>query len=170
MQDERMVTLPSPLSSDELSLSQVPLPEATWPEIVAFSHTFDGYGYWGSNAECTKVANKRRQETLAKVRTCLFFEQRRWNDSGNAPDPNAMDYIRDLIREIRKRVTGKAAWVVQNSLVVALIKVDAKVAKRYIKRWPMTLQKRITGETSFSLVAAIQPLTDLEHNSQTQPF
>jgi hypothetical protein len=42
------------------------------------------------------------------------------------------------------------------------------VKLRY-KRWPTTLQKRITGETSFSLVAAIQPSVGYEHNSQTQP-
>jgi hypothetical protein len=43
-------------------------------------------------------------DTFAELRTCLFFEQRRWRHIGEVPDAEAMAYIRDLVRQIRAKV------------------------------------------------------------------
>jgi hypothetical protein len=102
--DRRMPTLPEQIPNDRLEPERIPSQEAPWSEIVKFAHTFDGDRHWGSRTACAKIANERRHETLTDLRTCLFFEQRRWNHYGRAPDLLAMDYIRDLLREIRERL------------------------------------------------------------------
>lgn len=58
---------------------------------------------------CAAVANQRRQRTLNELRTCLFFEQRRWHHFGTDPNPKAMRYIRGVIKEIRLRLTRREA-------------------------------------------------------------
>ena len=89
-----------------LALLSFPLPalEADWDEIQNFALTFDGYEHWGSSEACAEVANARKSQTLSDLRTCLFYEQRRWRHFGEAPDANAMDYIRSVLKQIRERI------------------------------------------------------------------
>jgi hypothetical protein len=49
-------------------------------------------------------------EELAELRNCLFFEPRRWNHYGHAPDEEAMKSIRRLVAQIRAKVdTGRTS-------------------------------------------------------------
>lgn len=89
-----------------LTLEDVPPPNAGWQEIQEFALTFDGYQFWGSFEKCAEIANAHRNHSLVELRTCLFFEQRRWRHFGEEPDEKAMDYIMNLINEIRKKVAA----------------------------------------------------------------
>jgi hypothetical protein len=96
--------------NEDLTLSNIPIPDASWDEIEEFALTFDGYNVWGSFDKCAEIANARRHESLTDLRTCLFFEQRRWRHFGENPDEKTMDYIRGLVEEIRSMVsTGDMA-------------------------------------------------------------
>lgn len=96
--------------NEDLTLSNIPIPDASWDEIEEFALTFDGYNVWGSFDICAEIANARRHESLTDLRTCLFFEQRRWRHFGENPDEKTMDYIRGLVEEIRSMVsTGDMA-------------------------------------------------------------
>lgn len=64
-----------------------------------FALTFDASTHWGSTAKCAEVANQAatqfRQtgglpESLTGLRTCLFFEQRRWHRYGTEIDQQSM--------------------------------------------------------------------------------
>jgi hypothetical protein len=78
----------------------IPGAEATWDQIQRFALTFDS----GRCVEdCAEVANSRRHSTLTDLRACLLFEQRRWRHFGIAPDPDAMQYIRSVLKQIRDR-------------------------------------------------------------------
>lgn len=94
-----------PLLNAELRNDHLPSPRAAWPKIEAFALTFDGYEYWGSFDKCAAIANGRDHSTLTNLRTCLFFEQRRWRHFGEQPDAEALTYMRGIIREIRSKVT-----------------------------------------------------------------
>lgn len=87
----------------DLTLSDIPSSDASWGE---FALTFDGYNVWGSFDKCAEIANARRHESLTDLRTCLFFEQRRWRHFGEDPDEEAMMYLRGVIEKIRSRVTA----------------------------------------------------------------
>ena len=94
----------------DLMLSNIPNPDASWDEIEEFALTFDGYNVWGSFDRCAEIANTRSHESLSDLRTCLFFEQRRWRHFGENPDEETMVYIRGLVEEIRNMVaTGDLA-------------------------------------------------------------
>lgn len=84
---------------------------AGWEAIGDFARTFDGYEYWGSFDRCAEIANAQRGETLTELRTCLFFEQRRWHHFGDYPNDDAMRYVRGIIECIRAIVEGAASSI-----------------------------------------------------------
>lgn len=78
------------IPDNELRLEMVPKSDAGWHTIQEFALTFDGYGLHGSFEKCAEIANSRRHETIGDLRTCLFFEQRRWRHFGEAPNEEAI--------------------------------------------------------------------------------
>jgi hypothetical protein len=59
-----------------LSLANIPTPDADWIAISAFAHTFDGYEHCGSFERCAEIGNARQPTTLTELRVCLFFAKR----------------------------------------------------------------------------------------------
>jgi hypothetical protein len=92
------------LSNAALRLEHIPDEAAGWRKIGAFALTFDGYAAWGSFEACAAIAQERRGETLTELRTCLFFEQRRWRHFGEDPDAATMAYLHAVIAKIRAHV------------------------------------------------------------------
>jgi hypothetical protein len=101
------------ITNDDLTASDVPAPDAGWQEIGRFALSFNGYEWWGSFQKCAEVANLAVKtyresgvlpESLTDLRTCLFFEQRRWRHFGFDPDEEAMRYISALLEAIRESV------------------------------------------------------------------
>ena len=92
------------IPSIKLRLTDIPSSGAAVEEIERFALTFDGYEHWGSFDQCALIANEQRHDTLTNLRTCLFFEQRRWRHFGEAPDAEAEAYWRTLVDKIRARV------------------------------------------------------------------
>ena len=95
------------IPDDQLRIAAIPMPDATWEEIGAFALTIDGYARAGSFESVAEIANARRHTSLADVRMCLFFEQRRWRHFGEEPDEESMRYIRELVRLIRQHVEAQ---------------------------------------------------------------
>lgn len=89
------------LANTELRLEKVPLPEADLDCIAEFASSFNGYEHWGSFEKCAEIANAERHDSLTNVRTCLFFEVRRWRHYGDDPDEEAQEQWRDLVRRTR---------------------------------------------------------------------
>jgi hypothetical protein len=97
------------ISSRTLRSSDLPSRNARWLTIAQFALTFDGYAHWGSFKRCAAIAKQRRLRTLNELRTCLFFEQRRWHHLAINPNPKSMRYIRGLIEELRIRLRRREA-------------------------------------------------------------
>lgn len=87
-----------------LPVAKVPSPDAPLEALIEFAHTFSGYEYWGSFERCAEIANAPDHTSIDKLRTCLFFEARRWRHGGDDPDDDALAYWRRLIAEIRRRL------------------------------------------------------------------
>ena len=99
----------SAIPNEQLSLEVVPSEGATWFEILAFALTFDGYEYWGSFERCEAFAEAKGHATLTGLRTCLFFEQRKWrNGDEGEPSSKTERYWRLLLRKIRRLVEKKS--------------------------------------------------------------
>jgi hypothetical protein len=81
-----------------------PSADAPIHQLIQFAHTFDGYKRWGSFEKCAEIANARDHSTIDKLRTCLFFEARRWRHAGESPDAEALEYWRSLVADIRDRI------------------------------------------------------------------
>jgi hypothetical protein len=101
------------IAKTDLSESDLPPTDADWMQIGEFALTFDGYSHWGSFDQCAEVGNRWAKsyaeeqtlpDSLTDLRTCLFFEQRRWRHYGWEPDEQAMRYIRALVEAIRDKV------------------------------------------------------------------
>lgn len=101
------------IANSDLTEQNVPDLTATWDEICNVALTFDGYDHCGSFDACADIGNHwvgvyaERQglpDSLNDLRTCLFFEQRRWHHFGESPGEQAMEYIYALLEAIRHRV------------------------------------------------------------------
>jgi len=95
-------TPPDETTDSGLSLTDIPDSDASWNVISEFALTFNGYDIEG----CAEIANAHRHDSLTDLRTCLFYEQRRWRHFGETPDDEAMAYIRDLVKKLRSRFTS----------------------------------------------------------------
>ena len=94
------------VANSELTPADIPSFKETWARIEPFALTFDGFGYWGSVEKCAEIAQARRPGSLTELRTCLFYEARRWKLAGKSPDLASMKYIRALVYAIRGKVTS----------------------------------------------------------------
>lgn len=83
----------------------VPNPGAPWEQIIEFAHTFDAYEALGSFEASAEIANSRRHESLTDLRTCLFFEARRWRHFGEDPEGEDLAYIQSVVEKIRAKVS-----------------------------------------------------------------
>lgn len=90
-----------------LKLTDIPDQNASWEEIATFALTFDGYDFWDTFKKCAEIANKHRHDSLTDLRTCLFFEQRRWRHLDKKPDENSMTYILSVVDKIRNKVVNR---------------------------------------------------------------
>ena len=88
-----------------LKPTDIPGPDVDWGDIGEFVLTFDGYEAWGSFEKCAEIANAQQHDSLTALRTCLFFEQRRWRHFGYKPDEEVMEYIQDVVENIHIQVT-----------------------------------------------------------------
>ena len=105
-----------PIPNAQLIEADLPARRATWIKIQSFALTFDGYEHWGSFKKCSEVAHlgvslHRKHEPLVQsltdLRTCLFFESRRWKHLEKEPTNKGMNYIHALVEAIRLRVLAK---------------------------------------------------------------
>ena len=92
------------ISNDDLKLDDVPHENADWSNIARFALTFNGYKHHGSFDKCAEIANNHHADTWTELRTCLFFEQRRWPHFGETPDEDTVQYIRELVQNIRQKI------------------------------------------------------------------
>lgn len=102
-------TTMSEFTNNKLMSVDIPAADADWEVIEEFALSFDGYEACGSFEKCAEIANVRRHGSLTDLRTCLFFEQRRWRHFGVNPDGKAMKYIRSVIEKIRLKVTAEGS-------------------------------------------------------------
>lgn len=104
------VTMMRTIHCKDLTLTDIPPVEADLDALIAFAHTFDGYRHWGSFEQCAEIANAQDHESLEKLRTCLFFEARRWRHFGEDPDTDAEQYWRKLVAAIRREVQSRGDY------------------------------------------------------------
>ena len=99
------------IGNADLKIDDVPASDAGWSQIGRFALTFDGYERWGSFEKCAEIGNRWAKaytdgqtlpDSLTDLRTCLFYEQRRWRHYGWEPDEGAMSYIHALVEAIRR--------------------------------------------------------------------
>jgi hypothetical protein len=110
MPDE-LFELAETIPNDALRLDHLPSPDADGMEVWRLADTFNGFKHWGSFERCAEIADQhfydqQRDSNLTELRTCLFFECRRWHYYGEQPDKHASPYIRGLVEKIRQMVTA----------------------------------------------------------------
>ena len=101
------------IANVDLREADVPPPDAGWHEVGGFALSFNGYESSGSFEKCAEIGGRAAKaflatgalpDTLTELRTCLFFEQRRWRHYGFDPDEQALAYIGALVEAIREKV------------------------------------------------------------------
>ena len=104
---------PDEVPNERLKASDVPPVTASWQTIVSFAQTIDGYRAIGQK-ECAQLANRVKNEfsknavsiqtlSLTELRSCLFFEQRRFNHFGHEPLGADRIFINTLLQAIQRK-------------------------------------------------------------------
>jgi hypothetical protein len=107
---------PDEVPNEHLTASAVPPVTASWHTIVAFALTIDGYNAVGQR-KCGQLANSVKSEfakdvssvetlSLTELRSCLFFEQRRFNHFGHEPQDADRIFINALLQAIQRKITS----------------------------------------------------------------
>lgn len=94
------------IANKDLMMGAIPGADADWGAVQKFALSFNAYNFWGSFEKCAEIANAQRHDSLTNLRTCLFFEQRRWRHFGYHPNAEAMMYLREVVEKIRGRVAA----------------------------------------------------------------
>ena len=94
------------IDNTELTISDIPEPNADWEDIEEFALTFDGYKACGSFEKCSEVAMKKEHGSLTELRVCLFYQQRHFRFMGLPPEEEDMPYFHSLIEQIREYVVA----------------------------------------------------------------
>lgn len=104
------------IPNSQLIIGDLPSRRAAWKNIIPFAQSFNGYEHCGSVQKCRDVAkqgvalhkaNRDLNQSLTDLRTCLFFEARRWKHLEKDPNKAGLDYVRALLEAIRVRVQTK---------------------------------------------------------------
>ena len=106
--------------SDFSHQDRIPVPTADdpwWPTVNEFALSFNAYERVGTFTNVSNFGNKwaetfaadgRLPKTIDQIRTCLFFEQRRWRhyDVDAYQDPDAKRYIQALLERLTDLTGG----------------------------------------------------------------
>jgi hypothetical protein len=111
---------PPQIRDARLRPEDVPRPDCDEPELHLFALSCNGYAREGNRTRCTRLADEARRRweeagevpgQLRKLRSCLFFEQRRAQKSRsgfNDGDPRTLAYVRALVEGIRSEADDLA--------------------------------------------------------------
>ncbi|MEI7970787.1 MAG: hypothetical protein WCJ69_17560 [Betaproteobacteria bacterium] len=92
------------IPNKNLRIQNIPADTASIDALESFAMTYNGYAECGSFERCADIANARDHGSLENLRTCLFFEIRRWHHFGSFPDAEAEAYLREVVARIRRIV------------------------------------------------------------------
>ena len=106
----------SPAPQDWTSIVHVPDADATFGDVLEFSHTFDAYGVHGSLERISRVADEVLDAwrcgrlaacSLDDLRTALFMSQSAWRVAAVDPvEGFRLGYEWELLRAIRELSGG----------------------------------------------------------------
>lgn len=91
------------IENSELTLDQIPGPDAGWVEIFDFAQTYDGYKLH-SPESLARIYEKKGYKTLDELRASLFFQQRAWHWYDEIPEGKYLDMFKSMVQAIRERV------------------------------------------------------------------
>jgi hypothetical protein len=100
--------------NESLTASVVPSVTSSWQAIVKFAHTMNGDKAVGRE-KCARLANSVKTAfprnaaavstlSLTELRLCLFFEQRRFNHFGHAPQGADREFINAILDAIQRKL------------------------------------------------------------------
>lgn len=109
-----MQKLPEAIPNENLTASVVPPTTASWHLIQEFALTLNGYEVIGQK-ECGTLANRVKKEfsvsttslqrlSLTELRSCLFFEQRRFHHFGEEPVGDDRVFVNALLDAIHQKL------------------------------------------------------------------
>lgn len=104
------------IQNSQLAEDDIPSRNASWKKIQPFALSFDVYKQWGTFEKYKEVAKKgvdlyqSKQElprSMTDLRTCLFYEAKRWKHFEKNPSKKGLAYVHALVEAIRVRVHAK---------------------------------------------------------------
>ena len=98
------------IKTKNLGLNDIPIFNATWEQISDFALTFDPELELGTyNIYDHANMNYSERSTIKELRTCLFLQQRWWNNRSNEIDEKGLSEVQNVLNLLRKKVESKTS-------------------------------------------------------------
>jgi hypothetical protein len=111
---------PPQIRDSDLRPAHVPRPDCAESDLHLFALSCNGYAREGNLTNCARLADEARARwdemtevphDLRTLRSCLFFEQRRAQKSGNGfwdGPAGTLDYVHALVEAVRAHVSDRS--------------------------------------------------------------
>lgn len=98
------------IKTKNLGLDDIPIFNATWEQISDFALTFDPEFELGTyNIYDHANMNYSEHSTIKELRTCLFLQQRWWNNRSDEIDEKGLSEVQNVLNLLRKKVESKTS-------------------------------------------------------------
>jgi hypothetical protein len=93
------------ISTKDLNINDVPLPNDDWRKISRFAITFDPRIEDAPYIGVDDLDKASSTSSLVELRNHLYVQQRRWHHFGRRPDVEVIAKLRGIIKLIRQKLT-----------------------------------------------------------------
>jgi hypothetical protein len=96
--------LPNPITSKDMSISDVPVDIEDWSDIVEFAATFRPQDEIPDGSKIRGLSDITESSEISDIRAALFVEWRRYNHFGYAPENNVFTEAKRAIELLRNKL------------------------------------------------------------------
>lgn len=98
-----------PILDERLTVDLIPGRGATWQQIEMFALSYPEGGAASGPPALEYKAKGALPAELSALRSCLWFEQRRWRHQQAVPTGEHLEWIHRLLEAIRAHVVSRTA-------------------------------------------------------------
>ena len=153
-----MRTLPI-IKTDQLTLSDIPLPTTSLPEIWLFALTFDLHERQSAQPLPTLDDDPARL-SLIDLRHLLYHQQRKWNHRHEPPDPATERRLREIVQWIRARVMERDGIGAAEAAALPRPLQSAALKPRVVPPPDAPLEALAAFAYTFNFYAEFDPVPD----------
>lgn len=96
------------IASSDLTPADIPSPEASRVELVAFAQSLNGYRAAGNISRCGEISRAPNRNSIEDLRIAMFMHLRTCHHANMEIDDRDVDHLRSLADRVRELVDARS--------------------------------------------------------------